>query len=195
MKRRPIFITDKCILAYIIGVALGDGNLSNPNGRATRLRVSCDLKYLFLIQKIKSSIEKLLPFNKVSLVKKQGNCLDISCYSNHWEQVLGWYADKGPKLIQNTSILKWIMKKAEYKIHCLRGLIETDGSIYSDRGYKAVMFTSAIYNLANDVYQIIKSFGFNPRFYKILNKRNPIYRIRVATKVDEFLKLIQPEKV
>lgn len=31
--------------AYIIGVAIGDGNLSNSNGRAVRLRVTCDNKY------------------------------------------------------------------------------------------------------------------------------------------------------
>lgn len=35
---------DKRNLAYVIGIAFGDGNLSNPNGRAVRLRVSCDKK-------------------------------------------------------------------------------------------------------------------------------------------------------
>lgn len=195
MKRKPLFISDRCLLAYIIGVALGDGNLSNPNGRATRLRITCDLKYPLLIQKIRNSIAGLLPSNKVSLVKSNGNYLNISCYSNYWESLLGWYVGKGSKLIQNISIPNWIKKKDEYKIHCLRGLIETDGSIYSDRGYKAVMFTSAIPNLAKDVYKTITCFGFHPRFYTVSNGRNPVYRIRVATNVQQFLDLVKPEKI
>ena len=44
-------------LAYIIGVALGDGNLSNPNGRAIRLRISCDTRYPFIIESIKEALK------------------------------------------------------------------------------------------------------------------------------------------
>ena len=40
-------------LAYIIGIALGDGNLSNPNKRAVRLRITCDTGYPGLIENIK----------------------------------------------------------------------------------------------------------------------------------------------
>ncbi len=196
MGKKSVLILDKNLLAYITGVALGDGNLSNPNGRATRLRITCDLKYPKLIQKIQTSIATLLPKNKVSTVggKNKGNCLDISCYSNHWENLLGWFVGKGSKLVQNVSIPNWIKKNYEYRIHCLRGLIETDGSIYNDRNYKAIMFTSAGLNLANDVYQIMKSLGFRPRFYTIKNKKNPVYRIRIATGVEQFINLVKPEK-
>ena len=75
-------------LAYIIGVALGDGNLSNPNGRAIRLRVTCDLKYPKIIERICLTIQKLFPKNKVSIVKRIDSCCDISCYSNKWENLL-----------------------------------------------------------------------------------------------------------
>jgi len=44
------------LLAYVVGVALGDGNLSNPNGRATRLRITCDAKYPRLARKIARSL-------------------------------------------------------------------------------------------------------------------------------------------
>jgi phosphotransferase system IIB component len=40
-------------LAHIIDVALGDGNLSSQNGRATRLRVTRDNKYPAIIEQIK----------------------------------------------------------------------------------------------------------------------------------------------
>jgi hypothetical protein len=188
-------ISHSPLLAYIVGLALGDGNLSNPNGRATRLRITCDLKYPDLIQKIQTSLATLLPGNKVSIVRRSGNCLDISCYSNKWENLLGWYTNKGSKLIQNVSIPNWIKTNYKYKINCLRGLIETDGSIYTDRIYQAVTFTNASYNLAKDVLEIIISLGFKPRFYTLNNSNhNTIYRIRVATNVAEFIDLIKPEK-
>lgn len=41
----PAAQKDFSFLSYIVGVALGDGNLSNPNGRALRLRITCDEKY------------------------------------------------------------------------------------------------------------------------------------------------------
>jgi hypothetical protein len=41
---------DSELHAYVLGLAIGDGNLSNPNGRAVRLRITCDTKYPILIK-------------------------------------------------------------------------------------------------------------------------------------------------
>ena len=196
MKKKLLRDSDKSLVSYIVGVAIGDGNLSNPNGRATRLRVYCDLKYPKLIQKIQSTISTIFPENKVSLTKGRGNYLSISCYSNHWEKLLGWHAADGSKFIQDVSIPDWIKKNEIYKINCLRGLIETDGSIYNDRGYKMVMFTNATYRLASDVFNIIESLNFKPHIYKVKNgKGGIIYRVRLAKKVEQFLELVKPEKL
>lgn len=54
-----------CLQAYVIGLAIGDGNLANPNGRAVRLRITCDTKYPRLIVKVRSSLTDLLPRNRV----------------------------------------------------------------------------------------------------------------------------------
>src|SRR5215471_18910377 len=83
--------------AYVIGLAIGDGNLSNPNGRATRLRITCDTKYPALVAKIASALQRLLPKNKVSLVRGNGNYLNVSVYSNSLEPLLGWRAAGGSK--------------------------------------------------------------------------------------------------
>ncbi|MBU1031386.1 LAGLIDADG family homing endonuclease [Patescibacteria group bacterium] len=193
-KKLPLSF-DKSLLSYVIGIALGDGNLSNPNGRATRLRVTCDLKYPKLINKIQRSIATLLPNNKVSIVTRQGNYVDISCYSNFWESALGWRVGKGSKIVQKVSVPNWVKKNTEFKINCLRGLIETDGSIYKDRGYKMMMFVNAARKLAYDVYEIIKSLKFEPHIYKVKNGRKSlVYRIRLSKDVERFLELIQPEK-
>lgn len=177
---------DRNLQAYIIGLAIGDGNLSNPNSRATRLRITCDRKYPALIEKIKISLHQLLPQNKVSIVERKG-CVDISVYSNHLEKILGWQSQGGSKFTQNVSVPNWVKEKNDYKISCLKGLIETDGSIYLDRGYKMMMFSTIIPKLAADAIEIIKSLGFHPRLYKIKHQSNkdnfnrrPIYRIRIS---------------
>lgn len=76
---------DQETLAYVIGLAIGDGNLSNPNGRATRLRITCNAHHKNLIRRIMRAIQALLPNNKVALVRRPKNCVDISGYSNRWK--------------------------------------------------------------------------------------------------------------
>lgn len=194
------FCLDKNLRAYVIGVAIGDGNLSNPNGRATRLRITCDKKYPILFNHIINSLKLLFPRNKVSVLNRKG-CFDVSIYSNNLEKILGWYAGKGPKYVQKVSIPEWIKEKDNYKIRCLKGLIETDGSIYFDRGYKMVIFTTVIPDLAKDVYEMIKSLNFNPRIYKIKPKKDKYnynqqtrYNIRLSKNVNEFLKVVDINK-
>lgn len=186
---------DKENLAYIIGIAIGDGNLSNPNGRATRLRITCDIKYKNLIKNIISSIRKILPKNKISLVKRVDNCVDISCYSNKWEVLLGWTAKDGPKHKQRVSIPEWIKKDKKFILPCLKGLFETDGSIYFDRKYKMVNFTTVIPNLANDVVEIIRKTGFNPNM-QINERKNgkTKYTVRISKNTEDFLKTVKIDK-
>lgn len=191
---------DKSLRAYIVGLAIGDGNLSNPNNRATRLRITCDKKYPRLLKRIIDALQLLLPENKVSLVKRKG-CIDVSVYSNHLEKTLGWKAKMGSKFNQNVSVPPWIKRKNNYKINCLKGLMETDGSIYSDRGYPAVMFVTVIQKLAKEVHKMMTSLGFKPRLYKIERKNNPynfkqraVYHIRLSKNVSKFLTLVSPNK-
>ena len=86
-KKSSIVPIDLGVLAYVVGLAIGDGNLSNPNGRAIRLRITCHVRYQSLIQSISQTIQALLPKNKVSIIKRSKNYLDISCYSNQWEKM------------------------------------------------------------------------------------------------------------
>ena len=200
--RNTIFNENKFLQSYIIGLAIGDGNLSNPNGRAIRLRITCDEKYPLLMKRVINSLQSLFPQNKVSIAEKKEGCLDISVYSNHLEKILGWKAKGGSKFLQKVSVPNWIKENSKYKINCLRGLIETDGCIYSDRGYKMIMFSTIIPKLAKDVYKMIISLGFYPHLYKIGKGENikynfnqkPIYRIRISKNVNKFLSLVKPEK-
>ena len=182
--------TRKDLLAYLIGLAIGDGNLSNPNGRATRLRISCDSKYLKLADNICYTIKTLLPENKVSFIYRKITCFDISCYSNKFESWLGWKAKNGSKFKQKIIVPNWIKINKKYTKWCLKGLFETDGSVYNDRNYVMAIFVTIIPSLAKDVRMMIKSINYTSHTYKIKTKNKTRYNIRVSKQVESFVKTI-----
>lgn len=183
---------DKQNLAYVIGVAIGDGNLSNPNGRATRLRVTCDNKYPNLQKRIVDALRKLLPDNKVNTIIRPRNCTDVYVFSNKLEALLGWQAVKGSKYKQRVCVPSWIKNDKNAVISCLKGLFETDGSVYIDRGYKMAIFTTIIPTLAQDVVEMINAIEFQPHCYLI--KQEPLrrdrYNIRISKNAQEFIDIV-----
>jgi hypothetical protein len=189
--------SDLLLRAYVVGVAIGDGNLSNPNGRAVRLRITCDTRYPALISKIRVALEQLLPQNRVSVIASQGNYVNLSVYSNHLEGLLGWRASGGSKLRQSVRVPAWILEECSLSVHCLQGLIETDGSVYMDRGYQMVGFSTVISDLAQQVDFMLRELGFRPNLYKIPQaaaKTSFKYQVRLSRDVPAFLQLVQPLK-
>lgn len=177
--------------AYIIGVSLGDGNLSNPNGRAVRLRITCHTKYPGIIARIVAALQNVFPHNKVSLVKGgKPSYVNISCYSNGLEKILGWKANGGSKFNQNATIPEWIKRSPTYAAACVRGLLETDGSVYTDRGYKMVNFTTTIALLAKDVVAMIRLLGFVSHCYTISTMHKTKYILRISKNVPQFIKKV-----
>lgn len=141
------------------------------------------------------AIQEVMPNNKVSVVPKKESCIDISCYSNKWENLLGWTAAGGSKFNQKVSVPDWIKNNKTFTTSCLRGLIETDGSVYKDRNYLTVNFVTIIPNLAEDVMGMMTSLGFKPN----MQTHTPgigetKYTIRISRKADELIKLLGVDK-
>jgi len=183
--------------AYVIGVSIGDGNLSNPNKRAVRLRITCDLKYPQIIKNIIKALEKTFPNNKINIVNGGKNYINISCYSNKLEKILGWKHDKGSKFKQNVRVPKWIFNKKIWIRNCLRGLIETDGSIYKDRNYTYVNFTTIIKNLSLDVEKMLVKLNYKHSTQIVSEKtgnKKTKYVIRVCKNSQKFIKELKLEK-
>lgn len=195
VRVRPAAPMNKQSLAYIVGVAIGDGNLSNPNGRAVRLRITCDAKYPGILKNIQNHLHLVMPTNKISLIQGKRNFFDISCYSNKWEKLLGWKAKGGPKHAQNISIPTWIKNKKSYSISCLKGLFETDGSVYKDRKYLMINFVTAIPSLAFEIKEMLEKMGFQStlQIHKHVGKKDK-YTLRIAKKSQELISLIHLQK-
>lgn len=180
--------SSKTLQAYVVGLALGDGNLSNPNKRAVRLRITCDKKYQKLYKHIQSSIQELMPDNKVSIVDRI-NCVDVSCYSNRWESLLGWKV--GSKIDQNVKIPNWILSDTDLIKICLRGIIQTDGSIYLDRGYQMVNIVSNIKSLAENIIFALEKIGYKPNVQIRNDLKTKKYTIRISKNTINFIKDIE----
>jgi len=189
-------IKDKENLAYVIGVALGDGNLSNPNKRAIRLRVTCDSSYQQTANEITQALKKLLPNNKVSHQRgPKDSYFNISVYSNKLGDYMPWKVGYGSKFVQQAHVPKWITTNKKFTRACLRGLIQTDGSIYMDRGYRMINFTNIILPLAEDTKSMIEELGYKPHLYNTMQKTGNIkYTVRLSVNVDKFIAEIKLSK-
>ncbi len=183
-------------LAYVIGAALGDGNLSNPNGRATRLRITCDAKYPNLANELAEALKTLFPKNKVSfVVGPKDTYFNLSVYSNKLNDLMPWKVHGGSKFLQKARVPQWVLDNKTYSAACLKGLLQTDGSIYEDRGYKMINFTNNIIYLAQDVKTMFVRLGYEARMYKTNQKSGRAkYTVRLAKNVDHFLQETRLQK-
>lgn len=108
---------------------------------------------------------------------------------------MGWTASGGSKIKQKISVPKWIKNNKKYTKKCLKGLFETDGSVYLDRKYLMVNFTTAIPELSRDVMEMILKNGFRPNLQFHRTKNGKIkYTIRISKNAGEFIKLVGIEK-
>ena len=175
--------------AYIIGVALGDGNLSKPNGRAVRLRITCDARYPQVANEIAEALKKVLPTNAVSIVRgPKDTYFNISVYSNKLTEWIPWKVGRGSKIDQNIRVPNWIRESQSFTRACLRGLLQTDGSIYVDRGYTMLNFCNVVKPLALDVHTMLKAIGFQPTFTQTLDRKRIKYTVRVAKDCNRLVK-------
>ena len=119
----------------------------------------------------------------------------MSVYSNKLNDIIQWSVGKGSKFSQQATVPVWIKMDKELSCHCLRGLIQTDGSIYKDRGYMMVNFTNNTLPLANDVKYMMEALGYTPRIYKAKQKSiHPKYTVRLSKRVTDFIPQINLNK-
>jgi hypothetical protein len=133
----------------------------------------------------------------VTLIRSNGNYVNISVYSNTLEGLLGWRASGGSKQQQQIGVPEWILADLCFVVPCLRGLIETDGCIYVDRGYPMVMFSTVVPGLARQVFAMIEALEFAPHIYGIRDRasgRVIKYQVRLSRNVRPFLDLVKPVK-
>ncbi len=118
--------------AYLLGMYLGDGCLSDHRRGVKRLRVSLDTAYPMIIEECASAVSLVVPRNKVSLVSCPGNCVVVSSWSKHWPCHIPQHAPgrKHDRTIELESWQREILDRWPWRF--LRGLIHSDGSRFKN---------------------------------------------------------------
>ena len=168
-------------LAELVGIILGDGNVAShiysKKKRTYSIKIAGDLKkdieYLNLF--VKPMIERLFEIKtrNYSYPKKNGYYIIADGIELiKFFKLMG--LNSGNKIKNNQGIPEWIKTNRIYLQNCLRGLIDTDGSIHRmskrDSNLLRISFKSNIPLLLADFLEAFKKLGYNPNLIKSSNQ-------------------------
>ncbi len=183
-------------LAELIGVILGDGNLGYyKKGKkigtyALKIggHILEDRKYLEIY--VASLIRKLFNTKPRFFIQRNGPEFFVVIYS---KKIIGFLEamglKTGNKKVNNVGIPKWIMSNKQFTVRCLRGLIDTDGSIYrmsnQDSGLLRLQFTNASKKLLFDARKLFVKLGYSPN-----NVVGNSFRLSIQREIYRYIKEI-----
>lgn len=144
-------------LAEFIGILLGDGHITPTQVTVTLGTKEYDyVKYVILL------IQKLFRAKPKRMKTKRG---DVVVYFGS-TVIVRWLMSMGlvrNKVKSQVGIPFWCLGMKSYMISTLRGLIDTDGSVYRLKsGLIQISFTNRSWPLLNGVKKILTRTGFHP---------------------------------
>lgn len=159
-------------LAELVGILLGDGGIRDSQFTITLNSIADDLYSHYVV----SLIDQLFTYKPT--VAKRHNCNALTITASGVEIVkylLKMGLHIGDKVRQQVDVPEWIKLNPEYSRWCLRGLMDTDGGIFTNSYvingksyvYPKTNFTNASQPLLDFTYNTLKSNGFHP------NNRQP----------------------
>jgi LAGLIDADG-like domain len=155
-------------LAEFVGIMMGDGGISEYQVVITLHHVD-DLEYAGFVVKL---IKKLFKVESSVYHSPKQSVNDIVVSRKELVNYLHELGlPIGNKVRQRFDIPKWIKQNEKFATACIRGLVDTDGSLFTHRyrvkgswyAYKKLSFTSASEPLRKSVYVILQRLGFHPR--------------------------------
>lgn len=184
-------------LAEFVGIVLGDGHVcSYKQGKKVGvycIRIAGDLNKdkEYHVSYIKDLSKELFNLNANEVLSKWNNGRFLDLYSRKLvEFFISIGIMPGNKIKNQSTIPSWILKDKIFLRACLRGLIDTDGSIHrmskKDPNLLRINFTNHNETLLRDVRNSFIKIGFNPS--KIINNKK-IYLSR-QKEIEKYVKEI-----
>ena len=126
--RCPVPRVSEFSYAYLLGLYLGDGSISQHHRGVFRLRIFLDRAYPAIIGECEAAMAILAPGNRVSTIRSEISNMDVpGAYSRHWPCL---FPQHGPGMKHHRPIVLEDWQRAiidEYPWRFLRGLIHSDG--------------------------------------------------------------------
>jgi len=154
-------------LAELIGIVLGDGSFYITDNHY-QLDIAFDAKEENYLDFVESLLKNIADVEVCKKRDKHAECLHIRVSRKNDVLTLLHNTIKfhGDKIKNNVSIPEWIFGKEEYMKSCLRGLIDTDGSIFRmskrDSNLFRISFKNVNTRLLNDCRRTMLKLGFHP---------------------------------
>ena len=153
MRRTELF-------SELLGITLGDGNIGSYP-RCNYLRIYCNPRQNQYIEYVGEILRKFFKKRPYRYFRRDAGVVYLEISLKNLEVLLG--IKVGSKIRNKSTMPKWIFKKRSHLKACLRGLFDTDGSIYITGGkYKIVNFTSHNPVLLRDIKKSLQLLHFNP---------------------------------
>ncbi len=185
-------------IAEIFGNATGDGSFIETKRGKIRFQlrghITEDREHYenFIIPIFNKRIALPLTEKKVGLLTyKKRNSYGIGTESKKiWKFLQSVGLPLGSK--EKMKIPKWIKENQENTKAFIRGLMDTDGSVYfsNPKNNKVMSFDIGLTSkyLISQVYEILVSLGYNPYVIKPYRKKKPtektLYKVRIRRKSD-----------
>lgn len=179
-------------LAEFVGVMLGDGGVSNYHIAITLHAIDDYPYHKFIV----GLIQELFHITPKVYKHKKSNTLDIVIHRKALvEFCISLGLKQGNKLKQGLDIPSWIKQNNQYALACVRGLVDTDGSVFDHSytvakkkySYKKMIFTSRSLALCKSVQKILRKNDISARI-----TRDEEVRIENAKSMDKYMKTIKP---
>ena len=168
-------------LAEFLGIMLGDGSVT-PYQCSITLNSIADLEYCQFVSELGEKLfgekPKKYIYTNFNAVRLYYNGMSLSDY------LVGKGLMMGNKVKQQVGVPGWIFNNREYRIACLRGLMDTDGGVfdhnYTSNGkrysYKKICFTNRSVPLLKFVVHVLNELELGPKMVdKVENKKVWLY--------------------
>lgn len=207
-KEKTNILEESEDLAEITGIILGDGNILYKEGYKHRLRISSnktdEKEYREYTKKL---MEKLFNIEPKSYDRKNKNATDLVINNKEKvKELIEKGLKSGNKVKNQVNVPEWVKKNENFKISCLRGLFDTDGSVYLRNTQKTfgLNFKNGSLPLVKDFKEMCESIGIKtqkipkPKIYRDpkTGKIHKTYMINIENRfyIPKFLYKVKPKK-
>ena len=184
--RKPIRQPRKsALLAEFVGILLGDGCLGSPFQVSIAFNSETDASYGVYLQQLFRRLFGVSAPIKCRAGTRSGNVVASSRALVEYLEAVG--LRRGNKVRHQVGLPQWIWTQRSYRQACLRGLMDTDGSVYRYThrvnghlyDHVALCFTNRSKPLLVSAERLLRYDNFRPRIKKYqvcLNRQLEIER-------------------
>jgi len=183
-------------LAEMIGIALGDGSIpKNQNRLRVTLNKSEEPQYT---QHVNDLMQKVLNKKPSIYEPKDADAIKLTISSKKLvEDLINNGLKPGDKKVNQVDVPQWIKQNKDYQKDCLRGLVDTDGSIHVHRANESIRigFKNTSEPLMADFKEMCENNEIKTgKIYPVKGENTYELHIESKKNVVKFINKIEPKK-